>query len=158
MEPRKPRSKKPDSAQSLAARALRLVARRDHTRRELERKLAPHAAPSDELQALLDDFAGRGWLSESRVVEQVVHAKRGRYGPARIRQALVERGVSQDLIEPALKALKDSELEAARAVWARKFRAPPSSREERAKHVRFLQARGFGMEIAMRVVHGHDDS
>jgi len=158
VEPRKPSSKKPEAQPSLPARALRLLARREHTRRELERKLAPHAADRDALAALLDDFARRGWLSEARVVEQVVHAKRGRYGPARIRQALAGRGVSEALIEPAVKALKDSELEAARAVWAKKFRTPPSSREERAKHVRFLQARGFGMEIAMRVVHGRDDS
>ena len=137
---------------SPAARALRLLARRDHTRRELASKLAPHVADSDELEALLERFAARGWLSEARVVDQVVHAKRGRYGPARIRQALVERGVPEALIGPALADVKGGELDAARAVWARKFRAPACDRAGQAKQVRFLQSRGFSVDVAMRVV------
>ena len=142
---------------TLRARALRFLARREYSRKELHSRLALHAASAAELEALLDDFTARGWISEARVVEQVVHAKRGRFGSARIRQALLARGVSAELIDPALRNLQHSELEAARAIWSRKFR-PAASREERAKQVRFLQSRGFGMEIAMRVVRGRDDS
>ena len=142
---------------SPAARALRLLARREHSRRELERKLAPHVADGAELSALLDDLTARGWLSEARFVEQLVHAKRSRYGAARIRQTLFERGVPEDLIGPALAALKDTEVEAARSVWSKKFRAARSSASERARQVRFLQSRGFAIEIAMRVVRGEDE-
>ena len=141
---------------SLAARALRLLARREHTRLELERKLAPHVPDSAELARLLDDLAARGWLSEARFVEQLVHAKRSRYGGARIRQTLMQRGVSEELIAPALAALKGTEVERARSVWSRKFRAPPSSTLERARQIRFLQSRGFSVEVAMRVVRGVD--
>src|SRR4029077_10202119 len=122
--------------------------------RELAAKLAPHVESPDELEVLLDGFAARGWLSEARVVEQGGHAKRGRYGPARIRRALVERGVPDALIEPALAELKGSELEAATAVWAKKFRAAPRDRAAQAKQVRFLQSRGFSVDVAMRVVRG----
>ena len=141
---------------SPSARALRLLARRDHTRVELERKLAPHVQDAAELQALLDTFSARGWLSEQRVVDQLLHAKRSRLGTARIRQALIEKGVSQDLIGPALESLRETELDAARSVWARKFRTVPRDAAECARQVRFLQSRGFSVEVAMRVVRSRD--
>jgi regulatory protein len=129
-----------------------LLARREHTRLELERKLAAHVESPAELQALLDDFTARGWLSDSRAAHQVVQAKRGRFGAARIRQALIDRGVSGELIGTVLADLKHSELDAAHAVWSRKFKAGPLTTAERARQIRFLQSRGFSVEIAMRIV------
>jgi regulatory protein len=140
-----------------AERALRLLARREHTRRELERKLGAHVEDIAEIQRVLDDFTARGWLSEARAAEQLVRAKRGRFGAARIRQTLAEKGVPQQLIASQLEALKAGELDTARAVWARKFKSVPATQAERARHVRFLQARGFSVEIALRVVRGGAD-
>ena len=151
MEHPPPRSKrKPEP--SARERALTLLARREHTRCELAAKLAPHVEEPAALQALLDDLTVRGWLSEARVVDQVVHAKRGRLGPARIRRALLERGVPEELIAPALKKLNETEITQARSVWARKFRTPPDDGAGQARQVRFLQSRGFSVEVAMRVV------
>jgi regulatory protein len=146
----------PPSKPSAAARALKLLARRDYTRRELAEKLSADVEDHEELEALLDAFTDRGWLSEERVVEQVVNAKAGRFGPFRIRKALVERGVSEALIAPALESLKATELEAARALWTRKFRSPATP-TEKPRQVRFLQSRGFSFEVAMRVVSGRDE-
>ena len=151
--PSKPRGSKPPSP---AARALRLLARREHTRRELATKLGPHLEDPQALQTLLDEFTARGWLCESRVVEQVLHAKRGRFGAARIRQTLIERGVPDGLIASALDSLKATELETARSVWSRKFRSAGSTPAERARQVRFLQSRGFSLEVAMQVVRGRN--
>jgi regulatory protein len=148
------RGRRPKDEPTPAARALRLLARREHTRRELERKLAPHVEDPAELARLLDDFTERGWLSEARAAEQLVRAKRGRFGAARIRQTLADKGVPPDLIKIELEALKAGELDNARAVWARKFKTAPATQAERARHVRFLQARGFSVEIALRVVRG----
>ena len=139
---------------SLRARALQLLARREHTRAELERKLGPYAEDPAEVLAVLEDFNARGWLSESRAVEQLVHAKRSRFGTARIRQALVAKGVSSESMAPALENLKETELDAARAVWTRKFKTAPATAADRARQVRFLQSRGFSLDIAMRVVRG----
>jgi len=147
----RPRQSKPKPEPSAATRALRLLARRDYTRRELAAKLAPHVA---ELEALLDAFTARGWLSDARVVDQVVHAKRGRLGPARIRRALLERGVPEELIATALEKLKTTELAQARSVWARRFRARADEGADQARQVRFLQSRGFSVAVAMRVVRG----
>ena len=141
---------------SARARALRLLARRDHTRLELKQKLTPHVEDAAELDALLDDFTERGWLSEARVVDQLVQARRARFGPARIRRALIEKGVPETLIAPALATLRESELATAREVWAKKFREAPATAAERARQVRFLQSRGFSLDVAMRVVRAND--
>jgi regulatory protein len=138
----------------LTARALRLLARREHTRLELRRKLAAYAADPAIVEAVLDDLARRGWLSDERFVEQFVHARSRRFGPARIRHALLERGVAEDVIAHALARLQDGALDAARAIWVRRFKAAPVTAAERARQVRFLQSRGFSVDIAMRVLRG----
>lgn len=147
----------PAKEPSLRARALRHLARREHTRHELALKLAPHAESEAEIAQILDDFTQRGWLSEQRAAEQIVHARRGRYGPARIRRDLEAKGVPAETAAAALAALKEGELEAARAVWKRKFRAPPTNAAERAKQARFLLGRGFGSEVIVKLFRGAGD-
>lgn len=147
----------PAKEPSLRARALRHLARREHTRHELALKLAPHAESEAEVAQILDDFTQRGWLSEQRAAEQIVHARRGRYGPARIRRDLEAKGVPAETAAAVLAALREGELEAARAVWKRKFRAPPANAAERAKQARFLLGRGFGSEVIVKLFRGAGD-
>jgi regulatory protein len=136
----------------LRKRALQLLARREHTRRELERKLAADAAAPGEIEAVLNEFEARGWLSESRVTEQLVHARKSRYGARRIERELRDRGVSEDAVAAAMSGLKDGELERARGVWQRKFKRPPAGPQERARHIRFLQGRGFELDVIFKVI------
>jgi regulatory protein len=143
---------------SLRERALRFLARREHSRVELARKLTPHAGDAAEVAQVLDELESRGWLSERRVVEQVVHARRSRFGARRIERELLDRGISEEGIAAALPELKGGELEAARAVWHRKFgERPPGRPAERARQVRFLQGRGFDLEVIMKVIRGKDE-
>lgn len=142
---------------SLRVRALRLLARREHSRRELERKLAVHAEDPAEVGRVLDELEAQGWLSERRVVEQVMHARRTRFGARRIERELLDKGVSEEAVAAALPELKKGELEAARAVWARKFGKLPRSAAERAHQARFLQGRGFGLDVIFKVIKGDDD-
>jgi regulatory protein len=101
---------------------------------------------------ILDDFSQRGWLSETRAAEQMVHARRGRYGPMRIRRDLEAKGVPAELVSSTLATLKEGELENARAVWSRKFREPASNAAERAKQARFLMGRGFSSEVITKLL------
>jgi regulatory protein len=143
---------------TLRERALRFLARREHSRAELARKLAPHADDSAQIDAVLDELEGRGWLSERRVVEQVVHARRSRFGARRIERELHDKGISEDSIAAARPELKQSELESARAVWQKKFGGRQAGRgAERARQVRFLQGRGFDLDVIMKVIRGGDD-
>jgi regulatory protein len=128
------------------------LARREYTRHELSRLLAPHAESEDEVAQILDDFSKQGWLSETRAAEQMVHARRGRYGPARIRRDLEAKGVPAELVSTTLATLKQGELENARAVWVRKFREPPANAAERAKQARFLMGRGFSSEVITKLL------
>jgi regulatory protein len=144
-------------ADSLRERALRLLARREHTRRELARKLAADNEDSAGIERLLDELEGRGWLSETRVAEQLIHTRRNRFGIRRIERDLRGKGVSDDAVAAALTQLKEGELEAARGVWRRKFGRLPASAAERAKQIRFLQGRGFELEVIFKVIKGAED-
>ncbi len=143
---------------SLRERALRLLARREHSRAELRRKLAVHAGDPDEVARVLDDLEARGWLSERRVVEHAVHARRGRFGARRIERDLLARGISEAAIAAVRADLRSGELEAAREVWRRKFGArQPRTPAERARQARFLQGRGFDLDVIMKVLKGGDE-
>jgi len=137
---------------SLRVQALKFLARREYTRVELKARLESEDTDAGELEALLDEFSRRGWISETRVVEQVTHARRARYGSRRIRQELETKGVPDELISEAMQDLKETDLAAARGVWQRKFGRAPQNANERARQVRFLQSRGFPLDLAMRVV------
>jgi regulatory protein len=143
---------------SLRGRALRLLARREHSRVELARKLAAHTEDQAEVERVLDELEARGWLSERRVVEQMVHARRTRYGAQRIERDLQAKGVSADAIAAALPEIRGGELQAAREVWRRKFGGRlPRNASERGRQARFLQGRGFGMEVILKVIKGGDE-
>jgi regulatory protein len=141
-------------AATLRDRALRLLARREHTRAELRRKLAPHAGENDDLEALLDYLEGEGWLSERRYVEQFLASRGGRYGSLRIAQELKEKGVAGPLAEAALQEVRRLDEASCRAVWAKKFGRVPRTLAERARQARFLQSRGFSLEAIGKVLKG----
>lgn len=158
--------KKPEL--SLRARALQYLARREYSRAELRGKLLPHVKTGEDfglhsdsssdssgpvdLDALLDDLTARGWLSDARAATQLLHAKRSRFGTQRIAHDLRQKGISEELVSAALPALKESELEAARSVWQRKFGTLPQDAGEKARQMRFLQSRGFGFEVIFQVL------
>ena len=152
--------KKPEI--SLRARALQYLARREYSRAELRGKLLPYAQTNEDpsqpenLDALLDDLTARGWLSDARAATQLLRAKRSRFGTQRIAHDLRRKGISEELVSAALPALKESELEAARSVWQRKFGALPQDVGEKARQARFLQSRGFALEVIFKVLRSPD--
>lgn len=138
---------------TLRERALRLLARREHSRAELSRKLAPHAESPEALDAVLDDLAARDLLSDERYVDMRLRARQARLGDARLAYELRTQGVSAELIEAALAA-GDGEQVRAQRVWQHKFGSLASDADERARQARFLASRGFSTETIRRVVRG----
>ncbi|MEW5781869.1 MAG: recombination regulator RecX [Pseudomonadota bacterium] len=134
----------------LYARAVRLLARREHTRAELLHKLAAHGTP-DEIEMVLNQLAAAGLQSDVRFTESYLRAKANRQGPTRLRQTLRTKGVDEALIEAQMANLPD-ELERARDVWAKKFPAPPANLQEWAKQARFLQGRGFSADVIRKLL------
>lgn len=142
---------------SLRARALRLLARREHSRQELVRKLSAHAQDGAELDGVLNALEAEGFLSERRVVEQIVHARGPRFGARRIARELSGKGIADEAIATAVQALRSDEAERAQAVWRKKYARLPRTPAERARQARFLQGRGFGFDAIRKVLKGEDE-
>jgi regulatory protein len=144
----------------LKGRALRHLAAREHSRAELLAKLAPHVIPPDDdatLARVLDELTAKGFISEARVAQSVLHRRAGRLGAARVLQELRAKGLSGEVLEDAAEQLRGTELARAREVWRRKFGVPPQEAAERARQMRFLAGRGFSGDVVRRVVSGADD-
>ena len=137
----------------LRQRALRLLARREHARAELKKKLAPHAESEAQLDALLEDLAGRRLLSDTRYAEMRVSSRGARYGNARLAQELRQQGVSAEDSATALAEAGD-ELQRAHGIWARKFGTLPVDAADRLRQTRFLMSRGFSGETIRRLMRG----
>ena len=107
---------------SLKARALRYLAMREHSRAELERKLARYVADDDEdpagvrIARVLDELAAHGLLDEQRAADALVASQAWRFGALKLRHSLRERGVAPDAAALALDAVADTEFERARQV------------------------------------------
>jgi len=142
---------------SLRARALSFLARREHSRLELQRKLAPHAESPEQLQALLDTLESQGLLSNERFAESVVNRRAARFGAARIRREMREHDLPAELVGEHLAELERTEYARAREVWARRFGKSPADIAERLRQARFLAARGFRADVVRRVLGRRDD-
>ena len=139
---------------SLKGRALRLLSGREHSRSELERKLAGHEEEPGQLRRVLDDLQAKGFIDHQRVADSVIHRRAGKLGAARIRQELQAKGLDAELVALTVAGLRDTEVQRAREVWQRRFDAPPSDAAERGKQARFLAARGFDGEVIRRILGG----
>ncbi|HEX5804516.1 MAG TPA: recombination regulator RecX [Azospira sp.] len=137
----------------LRQRALRLLARREHARTELKKKLAPHAESEAALEALLDELAARRLLSDARYAEMRVSSRGGRFGNARLAQELKSQGVADGVVGEALAGAGD-ELARAYAIWRRKFGTLPADAAERARQTRYLLYRGFSGDVIRRILRG----
>jgi regulatory protein len=144
----------PDTPVELKARALRHLVRREHSRAELARKLAPHAESPEILQGTLDWLESTKRLSNQRFAESRAHVLSRKYGAAHIRHDLKARGVDAAVID-ALPT--EGELDRARAILARKYRDAAATREEKARRARFLQSRGFSYEIISKLLSARGD-
>ena len=139
---------------SLKGRALRLLSGREHSRSELERKLAGHEEEPGQLRRVLDDLQAKGFIDHRRVAESVIHRRAAKLGAARVRQELQAKGLEPELVAQAVAGLRATEFERAQQAWSRKFSEAPADAPQRARHARFLAARGFDADVIRRVLSG----
>lgn len=131
---------------------MQFLARREYSRTELHAKLLTYASLDDNVEALLDDLIKRGWLSDERAAEQMLAARRSRFGLQRIAHEMRQKGIAEELISAVVPGLKEGEMEAARTVWQKKFGVTPQDEKEKARQVRFLQSRGFALDVIFKVL------
>jgi regulatory protein len=143
---------------SLKARAIGYLSRREHSRQELRRKLSAYSDDPAEIESVLDDLQRDHWQSDARYAQAYVHRKSSAQGTVRILQSLRQQGVADTELTDLGRQLRDSEPERARAVWQRRFGAPPADARDYARQYRFLAGRGFSAECIRRILGGREDS
>ncbi|MBT00787.1 MAG: hypothetical protein CMI01_19305 [Oceanospirillaceae bacterium] len=127
---------------------VRLLARREYSRRELESRLEKRVDDKGVLQAVLDDVIDKGYQSDQRMAEMFLRQRVSQgYGERRIRYDLNTKGVSEALVSEALAAAAVDWFEVAREHAVRRYgEGPPADHKERAKRMRHLLGRGFGYD------------
>ncbi|SCZ49671.1 regulatory protein RecX [Thiohalomonas denitrificans] len=138
--------------------AIRLLARREHSRRELAFKLDGRGFDREQVDPILDDLESRGLLSDVRFAEFFVRSRVSNgCGPLRIRAELRERGVEDGVIAGQLAEVDADWCELAAQVRRKRFGEPiPGEFKQRAKQMRFLQYRGFESEQIRAAVRGDE--
>jgi regulatory protein len=163
-------NKKVKQSPSLKARALRLLSLREYSRKGLAAKLAESEARWAKLggeqidqtpqsttlniEAVLDDFEARGWLSDERFAEALVRRRGERYGVRKIADELERAGVDSQQSAKLLCALKETEFQRAYDLWTRKYGVRAPDQKERARQYRFLASKGFSSEVVAKVIAG----
>ena len=143
---------------SLRDRAIRLLARREYARSELEQRLLARGGDRTAVRTVLDALAAEGLLSDARYARAMVVRKAGSVSRRRIVEGLKAAGVPGEDIDGALE---DSELDdeaAMRALWERRFGRAPVNEREKARQVRFLQSRGFALSAILKLLRGQGPS
>lgn len=133
--------------------AVRWLARREYSRSELTQRLRQRGIAAEEIERALDELAAAGYLSDARYAQAVVAQRAGRFGRRAIVHALKERGIGAADAQTALAPLAEAdELADAQALWQRRFGVVPANDRDKARQVRFLQARGYSLSTALRVL------
>jgi regulatory protein len=133
--------------------AVRYLARRDYSRAELAQRLARRGIDAEAIAIALDQLTAAGLLSDERYAAAVVAQRTGRYGKRAIAYALKEKGVTPDAVAAAMAPLATTdEYTEAMALWQQRFRVPPANDRDKARQVRFLQARGYPLSVVLKVM------
>ncbi|MGP9825921.1 recombination regulator RecX [Ectopseudomonas khazarica] len=148
-----------DNPLAVRRAAMDLLARREHGRVELTRKLRKRGASQELIEAALQRLSEEGLLSEARYLESfVAYRARAGYGPQRIREELGQRGLERSDIDQALRESAIDWFESLRETWQRKFAGQlPMDARERAKQGRFLAYRGYSLDMIGRLLRGSDE-
>ena len=131
--------------------ALNVLSRREHSRKELQQKLARTLNEPEAIDAVLNRLEEDGLVSDTRFTESFIRMHLGRgHGPMRIRQALEQKGVEEEVVSTALEEANPDWFELAETTRVKKFGdSLPSDHKEKARQVRFLQYRGFPINVIM---------
>ncbi len=153
------RSRFDDATRGAYNALIHLLARREHSRLELQRKLAARGHPPEVLERALAVLVAKGLQSDQRFAENYVRSAMDRgQGVLKIRAGLRERGIDDELAAAFLDQ-DDAHwrCQAAMAVAKRFGEAPPGDRAEWARRARFLTSRGFSSDVTASVLGALDD-
>lgn len=139
----------------LFAKALRVLALREHSRLELAKKLASLTEDSSLIEQVLDKLAQSDYLNDQRYADLLVRSSLSKgYGPIKLSYLLREKGVNSELAKAALDEAEIDWQALAAHQRRKKFgEVLPANWQERARQSRFLAGRGFYLETINAVFH-----
>lgn len=140
-----PRRKRRVQEQTPVQRALGLLVRREHSRKELTRKLQARGIENEAAEAAVSKLAEAGWQDDTRFAENLVRIRANTgYGPIHIRAELGTHGLDSDQIAAAMDTFEGDWTENARDLVCRRFGdAGPQELPQRRKAADLLARRGF---------------
>ncbi|MGQ4659055.1 recombination regulator RecX [Lysobacter sp. F6437] len=130
-------------------RALALLVRREHSRKELARKLVTRGLDPVEVDQAVDKLTDAGWQDDGRFAESLVRNRvNGGYGPIHIRAELRTHDLDSDAIAAALDSFEGDWIENARDLVRRRFGdTVPDDSGLRRKAADLLMRRGFPGDV-----------
>ena len=128
--------------------AMNLLARREHSQRELRDKLRTRFPDTALVEDVLHTLAAENLQSDERFAESFVRQRLSRgYGPLRLRQESKQRGLSERDLDAALTSVEPDWFDLAERCYRKKFGASPAQDlNEKARRVRFMSYRGFSRD------------
>jgi regulatory protein len=133
-----------DSKQ-IKKKCLRLLTRREHSRKEIQDKLAIKGYDRNQVLGVIDELAQESWQDDVRFAESYarVRSQKG-FGPVRIAYELKQQGIAPDTIDKIVRATTDNWTNLLEQVYTKKYpETVAMDSSERANRIRFLQQRGF---------------
>ena len=134
--------------------AVRLLSRREHSALEIRDKLLKRDFDSEEIDRVIIELQQGGWLSDERFAEAYIRMRQLKgFGPVRIAMELNERGVKEHIVDDYLHANDDSWRQTLEQQYRKKYKDKPiEDYSDKAKRIRFLQYRGFALDVIYQVV------
>jgi len=139
--------------------ALKFLARREHSKKELRQKLQKKGFSVDVITAVLHELAHKDWQSDERFTECYIRARvSAGFGSVRIAFELSQRGVQDRIIEKNLKRMDNQFwMNQIRGVWSKRFKQVADDQHRQVKQYRFLQGRGFARDRIIQFLKGNDN-
>ena len=148
---------------SIRSRAIALLARREYGRAELKKRLLARASDPETrddnaavVDAVLDELAAEGLLSDDRYARSFVLRKANGYSARALSDTLKAQGLPDHSVHQALAERELDDDAVMRALWERRFGDPPRHEREKARQVRFLESRGFALSAILRLLRSVD--
>jgi regulatory protein len=152
-------SDKKSDKRSAYDKALRLLVRREHSRKELKMKLRQGGYEGDESTAAIDRLGEQHFQDDDRFAEVLVRSRIGQgYGPMRLRLELKSHGLNDVRIRELIDAAEVDWVALAAAQLRRRYtRSETADYAERVKRSQFLLRRGFDAATVHSVTHAEVD-
>lgn len=134
--------------------AVRLLSRREHSAFEIRDKLLKRDFDEQEITQAIVELQQGGWLSDERYTEAYIRMRQLKgFGPVRIAMELNQRGVKESIVDEYLHVGDESWQQTLEQQYRKKYKNKSiEDYNDKAKRIRFLQYRGFSLDVIYQVV------